>query len=108
MKLRTFEKLWHELNSSVFAGVLECPRFLRTRGRWDYASYEWWAYKPSIIRVGPYVNGHNVRDVVYHEMIHQYVEEWLGLEEENHHGEIFWRNYRLFAPEGVQLFEVLD
>lgn len=47
------------------------------------------------------------RTIVYHEMIHQYVEEFLELDESDHHGNIFWRNYRLFAPVNIELGELL-
>ena len=40
--------------------------------------------------------GH-ARSVVYHEMVHQYVEEFLGLDEFNDHGKVFWNNYKKFA-----------
>jgi hypothetical protein len=36
-------------------------------------------------------------------MVHQYIEEFLGLDESDHHGPLFWRNYKLFAPPITEL-----
>src|SRR5210317_1897238 len=97
MKLKTLKNKYDELNTSVFAGVLTRPLMLNTRASWLYACYSIAGYQ-SII----HFNLKHLRNkgfkVLYHEMIHQYVEEYLGIEEEDHHGEEFWRNYRLFNP----------
>ena len=53
------------------------------------------------------IKGHWARSIVYHEMIHQYVEEYLGVDEKEHHGPVFWKHYRKFAPTNVILFEGL-
>jgi hypothetical protein len=107
MKLRTLISVWEHLNSSVFAGVLTRPRFLVTRNEREYASYQW-AEKESII----YFNSRHIRGfrhalaIVFHEMVHQYVEEYLGIEEEDHHGDEFWRNHRIFNP-GLTMEEIV-
>lgn len=102
MKLRTLKNKYDELNALVFAGVLTRPRMLNTRARHLYASYSIEAFEALM-----HFNLKHLRGiwekVLYHEMIHQYVEEYLGIEEEDHHGDEFWRNYRIFNP-GYELF----
>ena len=110
MKLATLERIWHELNESQFAGLLYPPRFFGIRNEREYASFQaageaggesWMFFNTR------HIKGFWARSIVYHEMIHQYVEEYLGIEESDHHGPVFWKNYRKFAPHNVVLFEGL-
>jgi hypothetical protein len=111
MKLNTARTTYDKFNAEIFSNLLVRPVFRRTRARYEYASYVpgFNVYYPSIIFINlNHVNGNNVRSIIYHEMIHQYVEEFLRVEESDHHGPEFWRNYRLFKPSDVVLFEELD
>ena len=109
MKLRTAIEMYDELNETAFAGLLYRPLFFDTRNRYTYAAYEAGITVPSAIYVNcRMIFGWLARSIIYHEMIHQYVEEYLGVYEDDHHGAEFWRNYRLFAPKGIILFEELD
>lgn len=38
-----------------------------------------------------------IRATVYHEMVHQYIDYFLGIEDNAHHGDIFWLVYYTFA-----------
>ena len=112
MKFKTAIKVYKELNEKIFDNVLFIPLFATTRRRYEYASYEAWEveywYKPSLIRLNlKNLNASNIVETIYHEMIHQYIEEFLNLTEEDHHGEIFQRNYNLFRPNniGVYIYE---
>lgn len=108
MKLATLTGIYDEFNRSVFASVLDRPFIRNTRSRGEYASYVASEYYGSTIYFNAaIIAGHWARSIVFHEMVHQYVEEFLELEEDNHHGEIFWRNYRIFAPTNIILFEGL-
>ena len=109
MKLNTIKRVYDALNETVFAGLLYRPIIWNNRNRHMYAAYEAGITVPSIISVNlRHINGNNVRSIVYHEMIHQYLEEYLNIEEKIHHGPIFWKHYRKFAPKDVELFEELD
>lgn len=108
MKLATLIQIWEQLNDSVFSGLLYPPCFYRTRSRGEYASYVAGIGSESQLYFNTdHISGTWARSIVYHEMIHQYIEEFLGIEEANHHGSEFWRNYKLFAPSNVVLFEEL-
>lgn len=108
MKLRTLINIWETLNAEIFADVLDRPFIRNTRSSGEYASYLASEYYGSTLFFNAaIIKGHWARSIVYHEMIHQYVEEFLNVSEENHHGEIFWRNYKIFAPTNVILFEGL-
>ena len=90
----------------MFANVLVCPRIFAMRNDSMFASFQW-TEKDSKMWFNPgFISGLDaVRSIVYHEMIHQYVDEFLDVVDNDHHGRIFWRNYKLFAPSGVALFE---
>jgi hypothetical protein len=111
MKLTTAKRIYDALNDTVFAGLLYRPLLCGTRNRYTYAAYEAGIGVQSRI----YINSREIANCpvngesfIYHEMIHQYLEEYLGIEESDHHGPEFWRNYRLFAPKGIILFEDLE
>lgn len=108
MKFQTFINIYDKLNANIFANVLERPRFRFTRNN-CHAQYVSDGHEFSEIHINPKdIRGFkHATAIIYHEMIHQYVEEFLNLTEENHHGPIFWRNYRMFAPSGVELGESL-
>ena len=108
MKRRTLIEIYDEFNSTIFADLLVRPEFRITRARGEYASYQEGLSVPSTIHFNARaIKGHWARSIVYHEMIHQYVAEFLGIEEYDHHGPVFWKNYRKFAPNNVILFEGL-
>ena len=102
MKLRTFERLYDELNSSTFAGVLSCARIMHTRSIRDYAVFDPNTYIISFNTKA--ISGMLMaRSIVYHEMIHQYLDQILNIDE--HHGINFWKAYRKFNPGNVILSE---
>lgn len=101
--------IWNEINNSVFAGILVMPKFRRTRNRDTYAAYEDDVEENRIWINQKLVNSFELaRKIIYHEMIHQYVYEYLHHDEEPHHDAEFWANYKFFAPTGIELFEELD
>lgn len=109
MKLKTIINIYRDFNARVFASVLREPRILAKRWRNAHAQYVTCNNGPSRLEFNPDgLEGiDHARAVVYHEMVHQYVEEYLKLDEDDHHGPIFWRNYKLFAPAGIELGECL-
>ncbi len=108
MKLNTLIQIYHQLNREIFAEVLTPPLFFATRSRDEFASYVEGISVPSEIHFNSrYIKGHWARSIVYHEMIHQYLAEFLQINETNHHGELFWQEYRKFAPFDIVLFEGL-
>ena len=105
MKLQTYKNIWQDLNRRIFAGLLIQPRILFTRNNTLRGAY-YTNRRESIIEIhrNATCNLQAANELMYHEMTHQYVEEFLGIEEKEHHGPIFWRNYKLFAPKGFYLF----
>lgn len=110
MKLKTFIAIYDKLNRDIFANVLIRPMFRFTRSdscHMQYVDYN--NCSRTAIEINPIdiCNPEHARAIMYHEMIHQYVHEHLHMVENNDHGPIFWRNYRMFAPKGIELGESL-
>jgi hypothetical protein len=81
------------------------PTILNRRWREAYGEYHTKKNGPSVLafNLSQLEGFSHARAVVYHEMVHQYIEEFLGLDESDHHGPLFWRNYKLFAPPITEL-----
>jgi len=107
MKLNTIKKIYDELNAQAFANVLTMPRIFATRSEDHWACYHGVEGDPRMYFNNRAIKADVARSLVYHEMTHQYLEEFLGIDEADHHGPEFWRNYKMFAPADVSLFEVL-
>jgi len=105
MNLRTFKNIWEQLNNEVFSGLLFPPRFYRTRSNYSYATYVAGIDCESDMYYHRDIPGRLGRSTVYHEMIHQYVEEFLGLDEVDHHGPIFLKQYNKFRPSDIGNFD---
>lgn len=103
MKLRTFEKLWHRFNDEHFDGAMLPPKFRRTRSNDYWACYMDTEGQGTI--VVNYKSHYQMVAIFFHEMVHQYVEEVLGIVEDNHHGEVFWKTYYERAPYGMTIAE---
>ena len=104
MKRQAIIEIWKDLNARTFGGVLTMPRILCTRNDREYASY----VEPGIMYfTNKAIRKHWARSIVYHEMTHQYIAEFLGIYDEEGHGRLFWKHYRKFAPMNVILFEGL-
>ena len=101
--MRTFERLWHHFNDEYFGGAMFQPKFRRTRSKDYWACYEA-AEDQGIITLN-YENHYEIEAIFFHEMVHQYVEEVLGVDEENHHGEVFWKTYYEHAPYSMSISE---
>jgi len=108
MKLKTLVGIWHELNKTIFANLLTEPKFFAKRWNDSHAQH-YATNRYVVIEFNPVgIKGFDhATAIVYHEMIHQYIDEYLGLEETEHHGPLFWRNYNIFAPANIELGEVL-
>lgn len=103
MRLRTFEKLWHKFNDEYFGGAMYAPNLRSTRSN-DY----WACYMDTDGQGTIVVNRKSHRNMVaifFHEMVHQYVEEVLGIVEDDHHGSVFWKAYYEHAPYGMPIAE---
>lgn len=105
MKLQTFKNIWEELNETVFASVLFPPRFYRTRSNYSYAAYVAGIDCESDMYFNLDTPGRLGRSTVYHEMVHQYLEEFLNVEEKDDHGPIFLKEYDKFKPSDVGAFD---
>ena len=96
MKLITIKLIWRVLNANNFGGVLVEPRigFSRTRrvdGFWESAG------RFMMFNLTDTKGFVSVIELVYHEMIHQYIDEFLNLTVEDDHGKEFKRQYNKFA-----------
>ena len=97
MKLRTIVNLYDSLNTGVFADALLRPRILGIRNNREYASYVWQRTNRYIYVSLDSVKGMKMASaLMFHEMVHQYVEEVLQVRETNPHGPIFWQTYLEF------------
>ena len=109
MKLATIKYLYAELNARNFGGVLIQPVILVRRWRNALGQFVNSGNAPSRIEFNPeHLEGiSHARAVIYHEMIHQYLHEFLDVEEKDDHGPIFWKHYTMFATKGIELGECL-
>jgi len=105
LKLVTIKSIYRALNARNFGDVLTMPTILNRRWRDAFGQYETNRNGPNLMTfcIAELEGFPHARAVVYHEMVHQYIEEFLGLDEDDHHGPIFWRNYKLFAPPITEL-----
>jgi hypothetical protein len=90
--------LYNDLNVTCFDGKLNKPTILISRadvhGHYTFGGN----FKPYMAFNPADDKGlRAMRATVYHEMVHQYLEEVLGIEEAKMHGDVFWLTYFLFA-----------
>jgi len=109
MKYNTVIIAFQELNARNFGGVLRQPVIVSLRHRGHHAACVSSTNKALYLTVNQkgFDSVSHMRSVMYHEMVHQYVEEFLGIDEELHHGPDFWRNYKMFATPELELGESL-
>lgn len=97
MKLSTMIDFYNTFNRDIFGGVLTPPRFRATRVSDTYGQYWFDGFRGRIDFNLRLISGmSHGRAVVYHEMIHQYIEEILGTEETDDHGPLYWSVYCYF------------
>jgi len=111
LKLSTYKHIYRALNNTVFRGVLTMPVILFTRAN-HHAQYinVGGNLSRSVIEINPReITGfQHATAIMYHEMIHQLIEEHFELEEDDHHGPLFWKYYKLFVPSlDIELGECL-
>lgn len=109
MKLKTLINIYDELNATVFSNLLVKPVILAKRWRDAHAQHVVRSNGPNRMEFNPsdIIGLSHARAVVYHEMVHQYVEEILDIQEEDHHGPIFWQWYIYLIKEPIELREML-
>lgn len=94
MKLNTIKTIYQELNALNFGNVLVMPMILFTRSRDHDGSYDGAFMTFNLADTKGF---EAARELVYHEMIHQYVDEFLGIKDTCHHGREFKKNYNRFS-----------
>ena len=95
MRLNTIRKLYDELNTANFGGRMERPVIRFLRGEAEAKVQDLGRNRPRM-RFNPFAakTVREMRATVYHEMVHQYLDYHLGVDqEEDHHGELFWLVY---------------
>ena len=109
MKFNTVIIAYQELNARNFGGVLRQRIIVSLRHRGHHAAYVTSTNKAPYFTVNQkdFDSVAQMRSAMYHEMTHQYLEEFLGIDEENHHGSVFWKHYRMFATPELELGESL-
>ena len=103
MKHKTITSIYSALNTSVFNNLLVQPTILFTRLSDAHAQFvdgirSRMEFNPVDICGLSHANA-----LVYHEMIHQYLEDVLEVDEVDHHGPIFWQYYEYFNPGKIEL-----
>ena len=99
MKWKTLVKTWHDLNRQIFDGQLTVPHFSYTQSNWrdggftiDNRGRPHMDFSPLDLR-----GISQARALIYHEMIHQFLDFEMGIDEGAHHGPLFWYYYKIFA-----------
>lgn len=93
MKLETVKRIYRELNARNFGGVLEEPRIYFCRSNNMDAHY---SSRGLGFNLADTKGLFAVRELVYHEMLHQYIDEFLELETLDDHGKEFKKQYNKF------------
>ena len=93
MKFKTLIKIYDQLNEKNFGGVLSRPviRFNRTKNIDGF-----WCEGKMGFNLSDTKGFFKVTELVYHEMVHQYIDEFLKLELQDDHGKEFKKCYRKF------------
>ena len=94
MKLQTVKEIYRQLNTLNFGDVLEQPIIKFTRSRFNDGTYNRQTMQFNLADITGF---DAVRETVYHEMIHQYIDEFLSLDTWVDHGKDFKQEYNKFA-----------
>ena len=97
MKLRTIQTIYDTLNHTIFNGRLVRPTILKSRNTRLAGHYNYGGLSPAYMAFTDDTGSRAMRGTVYHEMIHQYLDEYLGIEDNGDHGDQFWLAYYTFA-----------
>jgi hypothetical protein len=99
MKLRTIRNIYRELNRENFGGQLAEPTVLITRNRNIHGKVSDNGYQDPVMSFNSKKDKglRAMRGTVYHEMVHQYLDYHLDIEDNAHHGELYWLAYFTFA-----------
>lgn len=101
MKRQSFISLWRELNARNFGGVLTLPRIFASRTRFAYAIYSADDGEHGFIFYARTLKFSDARETVYHEMIHQYMNEYLHSNRWYKHGREFRKQYTKFLTDDI-------
>lgn len=109
MKLATLKNIYVELNRDIFKGLLTQPIILAKRWRGSVGQFYVNSHGVSYMEFNPcgIVGISHARSIVYHEMVHQFVSEYLDCDDDDHHGTIFWAWYVRLATGDIELGEYL-
>ena len=99
MKLVTIKRLYDELNATNFRGRLARPTIRLTRNADIHGKVSDAGRGRCTFWIHPFSDNTEraMRATIYHEMVHQYLDYHLGVEDNAHHGDLFWLVYFLFA-----------
>lgn len=99
MKLQTIKNIYHALNAECFGNCLATPVIRLTRSNDLHGKVSDGGPRGPIMRIHPFSgsNEREMRSTVFHEMIHQYLDYHLDVEDNGHHGDLFWLAYFTFA-----------
>lgn len=94
MKLNTVKAIYSKLNNLNFGSVLEMPIIKFTRSKVNHGYYD---VQSITVNLADTVGVVAVTELIYHEMIHQYISEFLKLETSDDHGKEFKKQYNKFS-----------
>jgi len=94
MKLATVKRVYGELNALNFGGVLTMPRISFTRCSYVDGCYVGDAMEFNLNDTSGLVE---LAELVYHEMVHQYIAEFLGIVNWDNHNSTFVKMYNKFS-----------
>ena len=97
MKLATVKRIWQELNARNFGGVLCAPRI-----RWNRHHKHAGKFGNGFMYIARDICIVEMRETVYHEMCHQYIDEFLNIDEEPEHNGLFRKTYTKFLSNDIE------
>jgi predicted SprT family Zn-dependent metalloprotease len=97
MKFKTVVRIWEILNITNFGASLERPVIKFNRSRRHDGSYDGNTMRFNLADTKGFAA---VVELVYHEMVHQYIYDVLDIEHD--HGPVFQEHYRKFLTDDIQ------
>ena len=97
IKLASVKQIYRALNRKNFGGVLVEPIILFSRTRKLHAFYD----RIMAFNLAETKGWFAVRELVFHEMCHQYIDEFLQAKDDDDHGRVFKKTYSKFATQNM-------
>lgn len=98
MKFKTAKEIYDRLNREVFPCLID-ERLRFTRARNDFGKVDHNGIALSRKRIK---HIETLKETIYHEMLHVFIDDFLESSDDDHHGTIFWSWYFRLIPSWIK------